>query len=629
MSAIAGLWCTDRRAAAPSLELMLAALHPYGPDAAGRWSQDDVALGCRVMHLLPEDRSGRQPLIGGGGRFVMVADARLDDREGLAETLGHRLSPAGDTSDSELMLRAFERWGEDCIDRIYGDYAFAVWDRQLRRWLLARDGLGGRPLCYFRGPHLFAFASMPRGLHALAEVPYEADEDLLARALDLVPPDPNATCFRQVARLGMGECLVVTTDGESRRRHWDPHPEPLRLSRASEYDEALRAELDRAVRVRLPAAGDVAAHLSAGLDSGSVAATAARILGGTDRRVVAFTAVPRVQGAAGPPGRLLDEGPLAATVAALYDNMEHVQVRTEGRSPLDALPWMFDLCEQPILNLCNQVWRDRIYEIARDRGLKVLLTGQAGNLTLSYKASRPLRERLGRGLPGLLNEAAALSWRSAGAALRGVAGSIAAMARPRTPAQARSLLNPQRRAELGAPVGTLLTHRSLDTRSERLSALRRVDIAFYAKGALARWKIDERDPSADRRLVEFCLAVPDEQFRLRGVPSSLARRAMADRLPAAVLRPGPRGFQAADWHLGFTDPQRQLGELVAAFGKLPETRRMLDISAMQQAIDRWPSAAWHETAVTELYRYALLRALSVGDFLSRAAATHEARSRPA
>ncbi len=620
MGAIAGLWCNNGRSAGALLEPMLAALRPYGPDAAGRWTEDDVAVGHRVMHLFPEDSSNCRPLTGGGGRFVMVADARLDDRQDLAEALGLPSSLARSTGDPELVLRAFERWGEACLDRLYGDYAFAVWDRGRRLWLLARDGLGGRPLCYFRDRRLFAFASMPRGLHALPDIPYEADEDLLARALDLVPPDPNSTCFRGISRVGKGECVIVTADGETRRRHWNPAPEPLRLSRAVDYEEALRAELDRAVRTRLPAAGNVAAHLSAGLDSGSVAATAARLLAAEGRQVVAFTAVPREGAEAdGPPGRLPDEGPLAAAVAALYSNMEHVRVRTGGRSPLDALGWVFELCEQPILNLCNQVWRDSICELARSRGLSVLLTGQAGNLTLSYKASRPLRERLrGRGLPGLLDEAGALAWTVGGAGPLGVIRAIAARNRGSRQGSAESFVNPGRRSELGPPGETLATRRWTETRGERLAALQRVDLADYAKGTLARWRIDERDPTSDRRLVEFCLAVPDEQFRLGGIPSSLARRAMADRLPPAVLRQRARGLQAADWHSGFTDPKRELGDEVARFAECRETARLLDIVRLREAIEHWPSAGWHEPETTRLYRHELLRALSNGDFLRRA-----------
>ncbi|HYW14876.1 MAG TPA: asparagine synthase C-terminal domain-containing protein, partial [Allosphingosinicella sp.] len=386
---------------------------------------------------------------------------------------------------------------------------------------------------------------------------------------------------------------------------------------------------DRAVRSRLPAEGDVAAHLSAGLDSGSVAATAAGLMAPAGRRVVAFTAVPREgAGTVGPPGRLPDEGPLAAATAALYANMEHVRVRTEGRSPLDALRWVFELSEQPILNLCNQVWRDSICEIAQGRGLRVLLTGQAGNLTLSYKAPRPLGERLrARGLAGLSDEIRALSWRRGGAAFGGLARAIAATARGPGPALGGSFVNPQRKEELGAPSETLATRRLPDSRSERLAALQRVDVADYSKGILARWRIDERDPTADRRLVEFCLAVPDEQFRLGGIPSSLARRAMADRLPQEVLRQRARGLQAADWHSGFADPKRELGEVVEALAECRETARLLDIPRLREAIGDWPAAGWHEPETTRLYRHELLRALSNGDFLARAVASSARRRR--
>jgi asparagine synthase (glutamine-hydrolysing) len=200
--------------------------------------------------------------------------------------------------------------------------------------------------------------------------------------------------------------------------------------------------------------------------------------------------------------------------------------------------------------------------------------------------------------------------------------------RARGPGQAPepSLLNPLRRAELGDPVETLATRRSPDSRSERLAALRRVEGADYAKGALARWRIDERDPTADRRLVEFCLSVPDEQFRLGGIPSSLARRAMADRLPRAVLRQRARGLQAADWHAGFADPARELGEIVSRLARCRETARMLDLARVQAAVDHWPVAGWDRASVSRLYRNELLRALSNGDFLERAVAARAGRS---
>ncbi len=104
-----------------------------------------------------------------------------------------------------------------------------------------------------------------------------------------------------------------------------------------------------------------------------------------------------------------------------------------------------------------------------------------------------------------------------------------------------------------------------DGHAARLWALRRGDRGPHQKGVLAGWGIDVRDPTADRRLVEFCLAVPTDQFMRDGAPRALARRALADRLPAAVLNAPTKGYQAADWHEGLTAAR---GELAAEVERL-------------------------------------------------------------
>lgn len=596
---------------------MLDALRPYGPDAEDCWIGDDVATGCRIMRHAPDHADDCQVATGGGGRFHLVADARLDAREDLASALARPLHAPG-LSDAKLIMLAFERWGEKCFERLYGDYAFAIWDSLHRRWLLGRDALGGRPLCYFLSPNLFAFASMPRGVHALPEVPYEPDTNLLTLALDLVVPSPHATCFRGIMRVGSGEFVIVGRDGEHRHRHWNPDPSPLRLRRSRDYADALRAEVDRAVRARLPPAGNVAAHLSAGLDSSAVATTAARELARRGDDLIAFTAVPRTRCEADPPGRVTDEGPLAALTAASYPNIEHVRVQGGYGSPLDAFGWAFDLCEQPLLNLCNQPWREAIYEQTHARGLTVLLTGQLGNLTLSYRINRTRRERFRlRGLAALWDELGELRW-WAGGGSKAILETLAARRQGQVRQLAPSLINPVWRSRHGEQSDTLHNWRAPDTHAERLAALRRVELADYAKGTLARWRIDERDPTSDRRLVEFCLSVPDTQFTLGGVPASLARRALSDRVPRAVLRSRARGLQAADWHAGFVDPHAELTAAIQGLAECAETAEMLDLPRMRNLVENWPSGRWQSPEIVTNYRLHLLRALSNGDFLRRA-----------
>src|SRR5262249_40393985 len=142
---------------------MLAAQTLYGRHDGAQWSHGGVALGRRLMRVLPEDDFDRQPLIGGEGRYILIPDVRLDKRDELTEALPVPAPQARSLCDAAILLAAIERWDESCFERLVGDYAFALWDASRRRLLLARDPLGQRPLHYHRGNKFFAFASMPKG----------------------------------------------------------------------------------------------------------------------------------------------------------------------------------------------------------------------------------------------------------------------------------------------------------------------------------------------------------------------------------------------------------------------------------------------------------------------------------
>ena len=207
MTALAGLWRFDGRPdAAEGCARMLAAQEVYGPHHGAQWSDSAVALGRRLMRVLPEDAFDRQPLIGGEGRYVLVADVRLDNRDELTEALRIPAPQARTLCDAAILLAAIERWDESCLERLVGDYAFAAWDGVRRRLLLARDPLGQRPLHYHRGNKFFAFASMPKGLHALPDVPYAPDEERIAEFLVLMPETGTQSFFLGIERVRAWTC---------------------------------------------------------------------------------------------------------------------------------------------------------------------------------------------------------------------------------------------------------------------------------------------------------------------------------------------------------------------------------------------------------------------------------------
>jgi asparagine synthase (glutamine-hydrolysing) len=126
-----------------------------------------------------------------------------------------------------------------------------------------------------------------------------------------------------------------------------------------------------------------------------------------------------------------------------------------------------------------------------------------------------------------------------------------------------------------------------------------------------------RDPLTDRRLIEFCLSIPLEQLTAGGRLRGLARLALADRLPAAVLEARTRGYQGADWHEGLTAERSEAALDLERLASLPAAARLLDIDRLRTLLARWPTGGWQSDEVIEAYRMALLRGLATGRFLTR------------
>ncbi|WP_416366564.1 asparagine synthase-related protein [Sphingomonas aurantiaca] len=344
-----------------------------------------------------------------------------------------------------------------------------------------------------------------------------------------------------------------------------------------------------------------------------------------------------------PAGAIADEGPIAARVAAMHANIVHVRVQGDGRSPLPLLDRHFDLYQRPVMNPCNAIWAETINDAARSRGVSVLLTGQLGNFTLSHDGIPHLAQLLGAGrlvaLARLARQLRTRGWRRRriGAAMLGPFLSPAAWSladRPVRPlARAAQLQRaaPGRDRRPGRPCRDD-RHRSVLSPMARRAGdaalgLDRVDMGSYNKGTLAGWGIDLRDPTADRRLIEWALSVPDEQYILGGEPRSLARRAFADRLPPELVGEQRRGYQAADWHIGVSGA---LGEMVAELDGIERCRpgeALVDVAQLRALVRDWPDFAaddprWNQPAIVDRYRSMLLRGVAAGHFLRRAARTN-------
>ncbi|HLO78660.1 MAG TPA: asparagine synthase-related protein [Magnetospirillum sp.] len=569
------------------------------------------------------------------GGAAALFDGRLDNADEIARALGRRgekLAP------DVLSILAHERWGDEFLDRFVGDFACAVWDAAGRRLILGRDPMGMRPLHYWLGHDQFLFASEPRGLLAVPQIPMRIDERYLAEWLSILPQRDGATIYQGVERVPQGHMVVVRDGRVATRRYWHPERLPrLKLRRDGDYAEAVRATLDEAVRCRLPPSGLVGSSLSGGLDSSGVTALAARQLAAQGRRLTAFTAVPGTpQDPALHPGWFCDEGPLAATVAQAYPNVDHVLVRNDASPLLEAMRRRNVAVDAPPLVSSNVTWVDAIAKEEQRRGIRVHLGASSGNFTTSYdgvlalyallrqgrlrdlaRTIRHLRQD-GRGWLGIANQTLRPFFPPAlYARLRRITGKA-------EPAfYEMSALNPDFLREMGVEdraaefAGDMMNARVKDPMAWRVACLLRNDRGMVVAGSQRLYDRDVRDPTADRRLVELCLTIPEEQFLLHGQRRSLIRRALAGIVPQAILDERRKGLQSADWHVGFATALPEMMEEIRRLEASPLARRCLDLPRIRRLLEEWPGSDWHRPEIWQTYKLAVTRAVAAGQFIRR------------
>ncbi len=557
MGAIFGHICLEPggRTDRGRLEVVASALAGCGPHGGGRWADGPAALGAAILHDTPEALQECQPIRSREGRWALVADARLDNRDELLGLLepGEAAEPSA-IPDSALLLAAWERWGEACPDRLLGDFAFAVWDARERSLFLARDPMGVKPLYYHHAPRGlgFLFASQLAGLLALDEVPRRLDRRTAAAQLLVLNDDKEHTLFADVRRLPPGHRLVVGHGRPPRLdRYWRPAPaRGLRMASLDDWAEALGAEIVRAVAASTRSAGGVAAHLSGGLDSSAVTCLAARELerGGRRLRALSFSVPP--EGDDVVTGAVVD----APFIEAVRD-FARVEVHYKGFEAVS-----FDeLLAETAPGMTPPEYRTTpLHRWAQSEGLRVLLSGWGGDEAASFNS---------RGHPAAL----ALSgrWRELARLMRDLQRRRRIRSRrqflmrrvvaPLAPAALLPRIDGSRGAladllsvspisdELAREAG--VRGRVGDGRLERAGS-RRMRRGLLENGHLvarieawsadaSRFGIDYRYPLLDRRVLELALALPGRAFLQDGLTRWVFRKALVGRMPEVVLwRPG-------------------------------------------------------------------------------------------
>ena len=555
----------------PPVERMVCALAHRGPDGSGIHVDDGVVLGHLRLSILDPTDAGAQPMR--RGETVLVHNGEVYNYLELAAELRDLGEQITTGTDTEVILAAYARWGPDAVARFNGMFAFALWDAERQRLLLARDRMGVKPLYLRRTRRSLGFASEPGAFIAASAL----DPD------DGWVPEPNLgvvhdflargwtdhsleTFIDGVTALPPAHALVVEAGRERLFRYWeapeladDDRPASGAVDRRR--DEALveefRATFDSSVRLRLRSDVPIGTCLSGGLDSSSIVMTVSELL--ATERSSEHEQAPRLGFHARFPDDGVDESAYAELVAQKA-GIRLVHTTPAGAPLLGAVLPVLRAQGEPFVS-GSIVAQHAVMGAAHAEGIKVLLDGQGADELLGgydlYLGTRPA----GLALTGQLLDAArelraqvARGPSTAGSAMsralhaglpRGAVEVIRGATGGRYGVQgAGPLADGTARADRGSRPGTFLANRLWqELTTDGLPALLR----YEDRNSMA-FGIEARVPFLDVRLIELAVRLPDRLRVDRGVTKAILRRAIGPRLPQAVSRRRDK--------VGFEVPQR-------------------------------------------------------------------------
>ena len=545
---------------------MAGAIRHRGPDGDGFYWDDAAGLGLAHLALRIIDLSdaARQPMANEDGRWRLVFNGEIYNYRELRPELcahGHRFHSH---SDSETILHAWEEWGAAALDRFNGMWAFALWDGQARRLVLARDRLGIKPLYYWWDGRTLAFASEIKALLAHPAILVQPNGAAIADYFAAMHPGGDHTWFTGIRRLLPGHTLTVDRDGLRIARYWDVPTEedPPGARRESDYIDEIRALLESAVQLHLRSDVPVGAHLSGGVDSSAIVGLISHALA---EPVQTFSGA-FAEGAA------YDERPYIHAVVRRWATRHHEVVPTWSDLPalLPRLVWHLD---EPVVG-AGAFPQYCVSRLTRAAGVIVVNGGQGGDeLFGGYYGYLPayLRSRLAalrrhpqpRAAASLAADLAHLAARPAmraaafGALRRGQRGRLQTSLTPTLPAFFGPALRTAHAAP-GQPVNN--PPEAYRPPSSALGAALAYDLRHYLPGLLhvedrtsMAWGLESRVPLLDVRLVEAAMRIPAALKMAGGEPKHILRRAVADLLPPSVAaRRDKKGFPTpiAPWFAG-------------------------------------------------------------------------------
>lgn len=388
MSAIYGLLYYNKKpVTADDLLVMEQPLAHWAADAKGTWLNNSLGLGHLMLYNTPESLHEALPLHQSDSRLTITADARIDNREELFTKLGLTKTDAHLVTDSSLIVKAYQKYGENCVQHLIGDFAFVIWDDNEQKLFCARDQMGIKPFFYYQDEHCFAFATEKKGLLALPDMDKAINKQFLYNyVIRTAEQTLDSTLYRNIKRLAPAHTLTVRYQKSELqpRQYWDMDAETeIYFANQQDYYDGLLEHFKTAVQCRTRSAYPVGSELSGGMDSSGITGVAARYLQQQGKNIITISnTIPK---------HITDEKILADSertwidAVVKFNNIENAiyTVADDYTRPFAENDFLLEVNDG--LENWHQMWQIPIRRIAQQEGIRTLFSGFPGDELVTYR----------------------------------------------------------------------------------------------------------------------------------------------------------------------------------------------------------------------------------------------------
>lgn len=599
MSAITGIFFRDKsKVDLDLIKNMNDQLVHRGPDGSKVWHEYSLGLGHQMLHTTEESIYEKLPFFDKNFNLALTSDSRIDNRDELLDIFS--LDDYRTISDSELILKAYDKWGESCANKLIGDFAFVIWDKSKEKLYCARDHMGVKPFYYYISKDIFAFSSEIKALFSIKKIPKRLNEIKIADYLISNFEDRENTFYENILRLPAANYLIVDSKSTEMVQYWSLNlDKEITYNSNEDYTNEFGKLFTKAVEARLRSALNMGCMLSGGMDSSSIACKARDILSEKKRDSIKtfsfiFNTLPES-----------DEREYINEVLnpGKYDPYF---VKGDKLSPLGGIENIVSHLDQALYTF--NIYLDcGIYSKAQENNVRVLLDGYDGDTTLSHGElilkeffrNRKFRA-LNREIMGLSKRIDSNYWSLFlhGCLIPSIPLNVVDLYKlirenSNSPFRYNKIIKKEFAEKINLKKRLEILHKYDASRYKKskeyhFALLSSGEFQFVLEvldAVCGMYNIEPRYPFFDKRLMEFCLALPVEQKMFHGWDRIILRRAMENVLPPKVQWRRRKSDISQNFDINFIKMDRQLIEDLLSKYKFVE--EYISFNELKEAYGRY------------------------------------------